>query len=162
MLARGAQGYDCTMADNAEPTFLSGNAGNVRVCVHGAKAPLDKEWHAYVDDLAVNGKGLKGILVYTAGGGPNAAQRKYLAELWTRRGSELPVALMSPSTVVRGMVTALNWVLPKPIRTFNPDHPDEAVRFLKLDAAESRAALATLDEFRAKLGIAQQPDRRAG
>ena len=150
------------MADNTERTFHWANAGNVRVCVHGAKSPSDQEWHAYVDDLAVNGSALKGILVYTAGGGPNAAQRKYLAELWTRRGSMLTVALMSPSTVVRGMVTALNWVLPKPIRTVNPDTPDEAVRFLQLDAAESRAALAKLDEFRDALGITQPANRRAG
>ena len=60
------------------------------------------------------------------------------------------------------MVTALNWVLPKPIRTFNPDTPDEAVRFLQLDAAESRAALAKLDEFRDALGITQPANRRAG
>jgi hypothetical protein len=150
------------MAENTERTFHWANAGNVRVCVHGLKHPLDKEWHAYVDDLAVNGGALKGILVYTAGAGPNAAQRKYLAELWTRRGSMLPVALMSPSTVVRGMVTALNWVLPKPIRTFNPDQPEEAVRFLQLDAEESRAALAKLKELRDALAVPRQPDRRAG
>ncbi|HMJ09902.1 MAG TPA: STAS/SEC14 domain-containing protein [Polyangiaceae bacterium] len=150
------------MTEVAERTFRWANAGSVRVCVHGLTNPFDEEWRAYVDDLAVNGRALKGILVYTAGGGPNAAQRKYLAELWTRRGSMLPVALMSPSTVVRGMVTALNWVLPKPIRTFPPDQPDEAVRFLQLDAAESRAALAKLNEFRDVLGITPQANRRVG
>jgi hypothetical protein len=150
------------MVENAERTFQWANAGNVRVCVHGLRDPVDKEWHAYVDDLTVHGDRLKGILVYTAGGGPNAAQRKYLAELWTRRGSMLPVALMSPSTVVRGMVTAMNWVLPKPIRTFNAEQPEEAARFLQLDAGESRAALAKLNELRSAAGVAQQANRRAG
>ena len=68
------------------------------------------------------------------------------------------VASSSPES----MVTALKWVLPKPIRNFNPDQPGEAVRFLQLDAEESRAALAKLNEFRAALGIAEQGDRRAG
>ena len=146
----------------AERTFRWGNAGNVRVCVHGSKDPFDDEWHAYVDDFAVSGDRLKGILIYTAGGGPNAAQRKYLTAMWTRRGSMLPIALMSPSTIVRGIVTALNWVLPKPIRTFPPEQPEEAFRFLQLDAAESRIVLAKLDELRNALGITQQANRRTG
>lgn len=74
------------MVQQAERTFYWSNAGNIRICVFGFKDPLDQEWRTYVDDLTAKGKGLKGVLVYTAGGGPNSAQRAYFAELWTRRG----------------------------------------------------------------------------
>jgi hypothetical protein len=150
------------MVDSAERSFRWGQAGNVCVVVHGLRDPATQEWREYVDDMAAHVKVLKGVLVYTAGAGPNSTQRKYLSDMWNRSAITLPVALMTPSTVVRGMVTALNWVMPKPIRTFTPDQVEDALRYLQLNEDEARAALAKLTEFRDALGIGGTEKRRAG
>ena len=147
------------MVDDGGRTFHWGKAGNVGVFVHGHKEPREKEWRDSIDQLAAQADTMKGVLVYTLGGGPNSTQRKYLADMWLRRGAMLPTALVTPSSVVRGIVTALNWVLPKPIRTFSPDQVQEAMRFLQLDDDDARIAVAKLAEFRAALGVVDQGDR---
>lgn len=147
------------MVEGGERTFLWSTAGNVGVFVHGLKEPLDAEWRNSIDQLAAEASTMKGILVYTLGGGPNSSQRKYLAEMWKRRGAMVPTALLTPSAVIRGIATALNWVLPKPIRTFSPEQVEDAAGYLQLNKDETRAAQAKIAELRAALGIADQTER---
>lgn len=148
-----------SMAGRYSSTFCFGVFGNVYVVVHGSKSPEDVEWRAYVDDMERKASAVKGVLVYTVGAGPNPGQRKYVADMWSRRGQMLPLALLTPSSFVRGVVTALNWMLPKPIRTFDVHQVDEALGFLQLSDAEKSSALAALEDFRGQLGL---PLRAAG
>lgn len=124
------------------------------VVVHGEQPPGDGEWKTYVDDMEKRASSVKGVLVYTLGAGPDPKQRKYVSDMWSRRGQMLPLALVTPSAFVRGVVTALNWMLPKPIKTFTPDQLHEALDFLGITNADRKATLEGLDTFRGQLGTA--------
>src|SRR6476620_10097389 len=89
----------------------------VSVVLHGTDAPSDDDWNAYLIEME-NAQELNALFIFTLGGGPNAAQRKSVADMWQRRKSMPPTSLVTPSAVVRTIVTALNWVLPQKITPF--------------------------------------------
>ena len=47
-----------------------------------------------------------------------AAQRKKVAAMWEARGAMIDIAVTTPSAMVRGVITALNWFLSRPARAF--------------------------------------------
>jgi hypothetical protein len=83
-------------------------------------------------------------LVYSEGGAPNAAQRAKLKQL--QGGVAVPIAVMTPSTMVRMAVTAIGWFNAR-VASFEADQIDEALTFLDIpfdQRAELKAAMAEL------------------
>src|SRR4051812_47183159 len=110
--------------------MATGVVGNITICVHTTQAPSDAEWGELVNAV----KGFKDIskvksLIVTHGGAPSSTQRRLLNDLLQGRASLC--AVVSSSSMVRGVVTALNWFNPQ-VKTFEPSSMDEAFRYLKL------------------------------
>lgn len=101
----------------------------VVVCVHDEQAPTDAEWDRWLQLLRERAGRDARAFVETRGGGPNAKQRKLLAD--AVKDLDLRCAILSDSMVVRGMVTAIAW-LGVPLRAFTPGEFRPAAEYLGL------------------------------
>src|SRR4051794_24896155 len=105
--------------------------GNLLICVHNENTPTDADWGVYLSELVrsrANWARLR-ILVITNGGGPDANQRKRLAEVL--KGEVIPAAVVSESIKMRFIVSMVALLNPQ-IRTFPRSELDGAFASLKL------------------------------
>lgn len=121
------------------------------VLVHSAVTPDRQEWAGYVERLAsYQPEGPRTLLVVTAGGAPNAAQRRALFKL----GYEaFVVAVITGSMFHRGIITAISWGGAK-IRGYRPSEMDVARTFLALEPAQWSSVRRLADELGEKLRMA--------
>ncbi|HET6332154.1 MAG TPA: hypothetical protein VFG30_03030 [Polyangiales bacterium] len=113
-------------------------------------APTDEEWDRWVT-MSVERSGRdQRVIVESHNSGPNAKQRKELAD--AVRDVELRVAVLTDSAVVRGIVTALAW-LGVPQRAFPIGGYWQAANYLELVPAELDRALEELPRLRAEAGF---------
>lgn len=101
--------------------------------LHKSIDPTVEEWDAYVANFKRSDPEKLLQLVITLGGGPSSKQRKDFNEMLHGRTTQCSV--VTPSTVVRGMVTALGWFNPK-IKSFPPNEMPLALRHIKLETPE--------------------------
>jgi hypothetical protein len=114
------------------------------VVVHTTAPPSDAEWERYITALCDPASApVRTILVVTAGGSPNAAQRKRFVESTEKRGAQPRVAILSPSALVRTIIAAFNLFVPQPMRMFAPTDSRGAFGYLGVSASE-RVALAAV------------------
>lgn len=110
--------------------------GDLVVALHNSSPPTEQEWAGYMDAMKKIGAEKVRGLAFTDGGGPDSKQRKLITDLLG--GQPRQAAVVSASSVVRGIVTALNWFNPA-IKAFSPERVDEAYDYLKLTTAEIEA-----------------------
>jgi hypothetical protein len=118
--------------------------GTVLVAIHNGDRPDDAVWAAYIDAVLALGKVVGGDLsrakhiVFTDGGAPNSAQRD-AADAASRafNGKALPVAIVSASPIVRGIVGIFRWLGFSRMRSFSPNEADEAFRYLGIPPGEA-------------------------
>jgi hypothetical protein len=83
-----------------------------RVCffVHTHLAPDQGEWDASMDSAIEKAESgtIACILVFTDGGAPNPLQRARITG--SKTFASLPLAVITDSALVRGVLTALNWM----------------------------------------------------
>jgi hypothetical protein len=108
-------------------TMRYGRVGSIYVVVHGALPPSNVDWEGWLDHVNREVPMFTGMLVYTEGGGPDAGQRRKTAEMWARQARMPAIAVVTRSSVVRLMVTALNYFLSRPIRGYAPGEIGEAL-----------------------------------
>lgn len=111
------------------------------VVCHTAVNPTDDEWAEYLLHLG-KASNLPGVLVITAGGVPNSAQRKDLAGVVPHR--KCPIAIVTASPIARGVITALGWLGISGAKAFAPAKMDGAIEYLGVDRAKRRLVLAEL------------------
>ncbi|MCK6586668.1 MAG: hypothetical protein HUU21_30510 [Polyangiaceae bacterium] len=118
-------------------TMAFGKVDKLVVVVHSRKPPADDEWEDYIQfnlRTYTPGDTLK-YLVVTDGGAPTAAQRMILNEKLSEyvRGNTnlLRSAIVTSSTFVRGVVTALSW-FNSGFYAFSPQHLEDAMRYLEV------------------------------
>lgn len=141
------------MVDNwAGQTMRFGLIGRAHVVLHRDAAPDPAEWDAYMKSLAASLPMIKCVFVYTRGGGPNPKQRKQITDLYQSRPPQPTVAVITPSTIVRAVVTAVNLFAPKPLKMFSSTQLGEAFSFLGLDSRDGAEILGTLETHKAWLG----------
>ena len=99
----------------------------VIVLVHTKDSPTDEEWKAYCDDARKWRTQVRGILVFSEGGGPNSVQRGELEVALDR--PEAKTAVVTLSRVARGIVTAMSWFTPK-IKAFSTLQIPAALEYL--------------------------------
>ena len=120
------------------PSLGVGLMHGILVIAHPGFAPHRDDWEQLCRVIRKSHAAVRGQLVLTLGGGPDAAQRKRaLAELPTDFVPP-PVAVVTQSIAVRGIITALNWLLNDTHRSFEPRDAEGVAKHLQLSLAEAR------------------------
>lgn len=130
--------------------------GNLHIVVVGEKDPTGPDWKAYLDAIQAAEK--SGIdvtarlrtLVFSDGAGPNAQQRKAVADYLKGRPS--PLAIVTGVTIMRGVVTALGWFNPQ-VKAFAPDQLEDALRYLDVPQIKRDSILRDAHEIQSELKI---------
>lgn|GEM_PF-5011023 len=81
---------------------------------------------------------LRGVLVFTAGGGPTTKQRERLRA--SVPSSIPPIAIMTDSVLVRGIITSINWFVNNPLSAFEHQDLEGALRHIARGGASVDAA----------------------
>lgn len=116
--------------------------------VHSAANPTEEEWKAYLDYYLAHERQCTRTLVVTQGGGPNAKQRGDTAKVI--QSSPTRVAIVTTSTLVRGIATALSW-FNKRVQSFGPAEMDAALRHLDVTEANAKLVNAELKKLQATI-----------
>jgi hypothetical protein len=123
----------------------------ILVLYYTERDPSDPEWDAWI--AQINRREHRAMLILTEGGAPNARQRAKMVRE-TDYGAALrpPMALLTDSMLLRGMMTAFAWLYGKaqPLRAFPRRRVDEAVAFLGVPVAPERVQ-AVLEVLSKKL-----------
>jgi hypothetical protein len=125
-------------------------SGSVFVIVHGPKSPTDAEYRATVQAYGKHLGRFRSILIHSDGGAPNPAQRKQTTDFW--EGKSLPrTAIMTSSSIARGVMTALNWFFPQKLKAVKDGDFRTAFEFLEVPFAEWAPAEQTVARLRNEL-----------
>jgi hypothetical protein len=131
---------------------------NVVIVVHTGSAPSNDEWKTYIDTVIDGGKRFGGDLrlcrqlVLSDGGGPNSAQRAMAQKAAEQmNGAQMPVAVVSASAFVRGIVTAFNWFNMN-LKAFHPAEARHVIEFLGIDPLVAQEIWTELEEIQEELG----------
>jgi hypothetical protein len=127
--------------------MLMSQFDRVAIAVHDAVPPTDEEWDRWMRYYDGRTEG-RALVESYEGAGPNAKQRKVLAE--RTQGIDLRAAILTDSLVVRGIVTAIAW-LGIPQRAFPPGHFQQAGEFLGLTHDELARAIEEINRLRIEL-----------
>jgi len=132
------------------PSMVHEISGDLFVVIHPATPPNDDDWMDYLRSWRPLDMTRMRTLVFTDGGGPNAAQRKLANDALGGKASL--TAVVSASQLVRGMVTALSWFNPK-IKAFAPEEALEAFHYLGVrTGAEVARTWLVVERVRARMG----------
>jgi hypothetical protein len=132
-------------------TFLPGVTGEgLMLVVHTSSAPSEIEWAPYFRELVKHDPKNLRSLAFTDGGAPGGAQRKQLNDFL--QGQASPAAVVTSSSMVRGVVTALSWFNSQ-MRAFAPHELDAALRYLGVGMGEMNVVHREIQLLRQKLGF---------
>jgi hypothetical protein len=125
-------------------------SGSVFVIVHGPKPPTDAEYQATLQAYGKHLGRFRGILIHSDGGAPNSAQRKQTTDFW--EGRNLPkTAIMTSSSIARGVMTALNWFFPQKLKAVKEGDFLTAFEYLEVPSVERALAEQTVARLRNEL-----------
>jgi len=122
------------------------------VLVHTKDAPDDTEWAEYTASAGQGKKEIQGILVYSAGGGPNTMQRAQLDEAMGIESHPAKVAVVTVSRIARGIVTAIGW-FSGGIKSFGTHQLPQAIEFLGTPASDVALVTSEVARLKKSLGI---------
>jgi hypothetical protein len=125
-------------------------SGSVFVIVHGPQPPTDAEYRATVQGYGKHLGRFRSILIHSDGGAPNPAQRKQTTEFWESK--HLPnTAIMTSSSIARGVITALNWFFPQKLKAVKDGDFPAAFEHLDVPLAERAQVEQTVARLRNEL-----------
>jgi hypothetical protein len=138
-------------------------AGAFSVVIHDAETPGSDEWAAWVKEYRVIAGKLKGLLIYSLGGGPNGQQRHELTSVFGEIESNPPACIVTSSIAMRGIVTAIRWFLPasQRVKCFALNDLERAMTELGM-GPDVRKDVPKLIENHLKTLVAPDDARRAG
>jgi hypothetical protein len=122
------------------------------VLYQGPNEALDSEWDPYLEHLKTLVGTQARIFVYTEGGRPTRDQQQRLLDV---EKNTWPVAVVSPSTAVRFVVTVFALELPR-IQLFAPEQMEEAVAFLGCAPGAIGSVRAAIDRCKLVLAPAEK------
>lgn len=111
------------------PTMLYRYVDCILVGVHTSDNPREREWRQHCASLERLHHEMRGVLVYTDGGGPTGKQCQQL-RLALHEHASPPAAILTSSAWVRGVISSLNWFLADQVAAFEPTDLDGALRYL--------------------------------
>jgi hypothetical protein len=109
--------------------------------LHGVQPPPRAAWDEYLAEIAKRDVTQLGLLVVTAGGAPDAAQRRGLNRVLD--GRRFARAVVHNSTLVRGIVKAVGWFAPG-VEAFSPSQWRNAALHAQFEPWEVDALVPTL------------------
>lgn len=123
------------------------------VWLAGKQGPETDEWRAYTNDVFELGSTLPGkqisILVVTDGGGPSTVQRTDFVEAMGE--VKVRTAVLSCSTLVRGIVTVFNWFNVQN-KVFSPKEVIGALDFAQIPTVGRASVWSTVESMAKQLG----------
>lgn len=122
------------------------------VVVHKPEPPSSSEWTVHCREIAKRRPGLRGVIVVANGSGPNTLQRQELQEVWGA-ATPPPIAIMTRSSVLRGVLTALNWFMSNRLKAFRETDFDGAFDYLGLEASARTEVMVAMRKPAADLGV---------
>jgi hypothetical protein len=122
------------------------------VAVHGREPATDPEWESYIAFIASHVANFPSprLLVVTAGGAPTPLQRRQLMQATSTAMPDVRAAILTSSTFVRGIVTAMSILEPQ-YRAFSPDSMEDALRYLQLPVGHVNEVNAIVARLQARL-----------
>lgn len=129
-------------------------SGSLVLLVQAAADPTMEEWDGFLDDTVAamaEHRGVCRVLVFTAGGKPNAAQRSRSLDRGWRMNPRSPVAVVSDDRLVRGVITVFAW-FGLQIRAVPRDRANDAHAHLGMTPEEITWAAAARVELEEQLG----------
>ena len=134
--------------------FAFTRVGNISVVVHSGVNPLPVEWDSMIADMQTFRATMKGILVYTEGGSPNATQRKQLRDVLSPETREPALTtVFTTSVVARMAVTAFNLFFGNRMRAIDPSAYEEGLTHLGVPKKEWPALMKALEELAKSINI---------
>jgi hypothetical protein len=134
--------------------------GRLCLVVHGERSPTNLEWQRFLTDSAETGlTAQRRVLVISHGGGPDGEQRKQL--IAATRHMPAPVAMMTKSVIVRGIMTALTFFNPV-TKVVGLDDNEQAYDFLGLSSGERESARKLRRDLERELGVRSLATSSAG
>ncbi len=125
--------------------------GRVNVVVHGTRSPTDLEWATYLNETRdISLRPDFCLLVLSRGGSPDGKQRTLLTSSIPKGTRKPPVALLTDSAIVRGVVGAMGLFNPL-MKAFATNDLDGAARYLGLTRAEREGVQKVLGELEAEV-----------
>lgn len=113
------------------------------VCHSMNHSPTQDEWSRYIADMrkwADSGL-LKALLVYCPGKAtPDARMRKQATQMWEELNFTVPMAIVMSSKIVMAVVTAINFFMERPMKTFGLHQKTEACAHVGLKGKWSMEA----------------------
>ena len=122
------------MSGRVLSTLFFERVGDLQLIISGKDSPSASDWLTYVASVrsAVDADNpAKGLLAFSDGGGPNSVQRKQIVDAFGRYSATLPVAICTSSVIARGITTAISWISPAPLKSFEYDDVREAYAWTK-------------------------------
>jgi hypothetical protein len=121
--------------------------------VHTEKPPSTTEWSALLSFYQKNLGGIRGILVFTAGGAISAFQRKQLRDVFGLDGRHLPrTAILTESALARLGIAAFNLFISNKIRGFSYQEIIAAMEYLSVPVSSRQPLLGKLEELTSMIG----------
>lgn len=131
-------------------TMTYQKVGNFIVLLHGTVQPTDEEWNRYVAEYEY-----QSVLVVTEGGAPSATQRSVLLkrmDVFKAKGLRPPRgAIVTASTFVRGVMTALSWFYRDVYAAFAPERLDDAMMYLGVPRAQMLQVKSVIQALKKEL-----------
>lgn len=132
--------------------------GQVTVALHTKNPPSDEEWEEYLNAhqrYFERGMSMR-FLILTEGGAPTATQRMRMNEVvadWMRKNPDcVRTAIITHSSFVRGVVTAIGWFRPI-ARAFAPDHIQQALAYLDVPESQMVEIEQLVPKLKAKMAL---------
>lgn len=124
------------------------------VVVVRAETPSNEEVQPYIAALEpyVSATSAPRVLVVTEGGSPRPAERKQLDRIAEPHKSRIKFAIVTESTVARGVLVAIRVIYPF-YQGFSPNDIQGALRFLDVPSGDTAEVLQAVNELRAELGL---------
>ena len=103
--------------------------GNYLICAYNELSPSEEDARKSLEVFKSLDLDKVKILTFTKGGAPTASQRKAINDVL--HGRSLTTAVVSDSSLIRGIITAFSWFNTK-IKAFSGSSIEDAFRYLDI------------------------------
>ena len=134
---------DWTRLRTTDEAMRSVVVGGLFVILHPNSSVSREEWDEHQSFFESQCKLLRGMFVYTLGGGPNAGQRREIQRIFGQL-PDFSSAVVTPSVLVRSIVTAINFFRTDRFKMFAPTEMNEAFAYVSASESERQDILTVI------------------